>query len=67
MNGKCPNVIITDGDLAMRNAIRTVFPNAYYIVYVGCTIYEMQPSMLGRPSLQENLKMYNGRQWCGEI
>lgn len=29
MAGKSPISIITDGDLAMRNAIKNVFPNAY--------------------------------------
>ncbi|KAJ1428168.1 Zinc finger, PMZ-type [Sesbania bispinosa] len=28
MKGKCPTAVITDGDVAMRNAIRRVFPNA---------------------------------------
>lgn len=30
MGGKCPASVITDGDLAMRNAIKAVFPNAYH-------------------------------------
>jgi len=30
MDGKAPVSVITDGDLSMRNAIRTVFPNAHY-------------------------------------
>lgn len=30
MSGKTPSSVITDGDLAMRNAIKTIFPNAYH-------------------------------------
>ncbi|XP_027363104.1 protein FAR1-RELATED SEQUENCE 4-like [Abrus precatorius] len=30
MKGKCPNRVITDGDISMRNAIRKVFPYAYH-------------------------------------
>jgi transposase-like protein len=30
MEGKLPVSVITDGDLAMRNAIRRVFPNAHH-------------------------------------
>ncbi|GAU28458.1 hypothetical protein TSUD_294620 [Trifolium subterraneum] len=30
MQGKMPNSVITDGDLAMRNAIRRVFPKAHH-------------------------------------
>ncbi|CAJ2664161.1 protein FAR1-RELATED SEQUENCE 5-like [Trifolium pratense] len=30
MNGKMPKSVITDGDLAMKNAIRRVFPNAHH-------------------------------------
>ena len=30
MSGKSPISVITDGDLAMKNAIKTVFPNAYH-------------------------------------
>ncbi|KAJ1431887.1 Zinc finger, PMZ-type [Sesbania bispinosa] len=30
MKGKLPSVVITDGDVAMKNAIERVFPNAYH-------------------------------------
>ncbi|KAJ1415153.1 MULE transposase domain [Sesbania bispinosa] len=30
MKGKAPSSVITDGDLALRNAIRKVFPNAHH-------------------------------------
>lgn len=30
MGGKAPMSVITDGDMAMRNAIRTIFPNAQH-------------------------------------
>ncbi|KAJ1408298.1 Zinc finger, PMZ-type [Sesbania bispinosa] len=30
MKGKLPNAVVTDGDLAMKNAIERVFPNAYH-------------------------------------
>ncbi|XP_027351325.1 protein FAR1-RELATED SEQUENCE 8-like [Abrus precatorius] len=30
MKGKCPNCVITDGDISMRNAIRKVFPSAHH-------------------------------------
>lgn len=30
MKGKPPTSVITDGDIAMRNAIRRVFPNCYH-------------------------------------
>ncbi|KAJ1405884.1 MULE transposase domain [Sesbania bispinosa] len=30
MKGKLPNAVITDGDVAMKNAIERVFPNAYH-------------------------------------
>ena len=30
MKGKCLISVITDGDLAMKNAIRTVFPKPYH-------------------------------------
>ncbi|MCI18556.1 protein FAR1-RELATED SEQUENCE 5-like, partial [Trifolium medium] len=30
MGGKSPKSVITDGDFAMRNAIKTVFPNAHH-------------------------------------
>lgn len=30
MSGKSPISVITDGDLAMKNAIKKVFPNAYH-------------------------------------
>jgi len=30
MSGKSPTVVITDGDLSMKNAIKQVFPNAYH-------------------------------------
>lgn len=30
MSGKSPIFVITDGDVAMRNAIKKVFPNAYH-------------------------------------
>lgn len=30
MNGKAPSSVITDGDVAMNNAIRRVFPNAFH-------------------------------------
>jgi hypothetical protein len=30
MKGKTPISVITDGDVAMRNAIKRVFPNSYH-------------------------------------
>ncbi|KAJ1401861.1 MULE transposase domain [Sesbania bispinosa] len=30
MNGKLPTSVITDGDLSMRNVIRSVFPSAHH-------------------------------------
>ena len=30
MDGKAPVSVITDGDLSMRNAIRTIFPNDHH-------------------------------------
>ncbi|KAJ1434107.1 MULE transposase domain [Sesbania bispinosa] len=30
MKGKSPKLVITDGDMAMRNAIKRVFPNAHH-------------------------------------
>lgn len=30
MKGNTPSCVITDGDIAMKNAIRKVFPNAHH-------------------------------------
>ncbi|KAJ1400492.1 MULE transposase domain [Sesbania bispinosa] len=42
MNGKIPISIITDGDLAMRNAIRVVFPTARHRLYAWHLIRNLQ-------------------------
>lgn len=55
MKGKEPNAVITDGDNAMRNAIKKVFPNAYHRL-CAWHLLRNATSNVGRPGFTAELK-----------
>ncbi|CAI8616179.1 unnamed protein product [Vicia faba] len=63
MKGKTPIFVITSDDVAMRNAIRKVFPNSYYKL-CACHSYEMQC-----PTLNEMVDMFGLEEnsWINEL
>jgi len=55
MSGKCPKTVITNGDLAIRNAISSIFPEAHHRL-CAWHLLRNATSNIGKPYFTKQLK-----------